>query len=311
MTVSVVIKTADGTSLAEGKVLSFLFKKDMYTPYTTLSAKVRAVRSSYEEAAEVLLLIDGSTIHHGLVDNIRWERADGELFMNVSSRGFTSLLTQNQIEPGLKMNMSFNRLMDSFYTLPYVTHEYNDDDSSYIYVRPNTSMWDAAANLAYKLQGTYPYIRGTNTVMISPAAAPVSFDLSGEKLLSIGTELTDSRLASGYHMANMGGTYGDFELTDSDVAALKIVRHKYFDLDMRFLYDPPEALAFRDKYDFRGQKRLFCAYSGYKGEDVSDLVSFGSVTSERIGSVTVRGSSRGVVTETGVYRDKFPKELPE
>ena len=143
--------------------------------------------------------------------------------------------------------------------------------------------------------------------MISSASSPAVFDLRGEKLLSIGTELTDSRLASGYHMANMGGTYGEFDLADSDTEALKIVRHKYFDLDMRFLYDPPEALAYRDKYDFRGQKRLFCSYAGYNGEDLSDIVSFGSVTSERVGSVNISGSSRGVVTEIGVYRDKFPR----
>lgn len=307
MTASVIIKAADGTSLAEGKVLSFVFDKDLYTPYTTLRARVRAVRNSYEDAAEVILLINGNMIHHGLVDNIRWERADGEMFMNVSSRGFTSLLTQNQIEPGLKSHMSFNALMENFYSLPYVTHEDNSDDSSYIYVRPNTSMWDAASNLAYKLLGTYPYIRGTNKVMISSAVSPAVFDLRGEKLLSIGTELTDSRLASGYHMANMGGTYGEFDLADTDAEALKIVRHKYFDLDMRFLYDPPEALAYRDKYDFRGQKRLFCSYAGYRGEDLSDLVSFGSVSSERVGSVSIRGTGRGVVTEIGVYRDKFPR----
>ena len=186
MTAVLTVKTADGTSLAENTVLSFMFDKDRYTPYTTLRARVKAEQSSFEEAAEVLLTVGGHTVHHGLIDNIRWESRKGERFMSVSSRGFTSLLTQNQIEPGLKMNISFNMLMDNFYTLPYVTHEYNADDSSYIYVRPNTSMWDAAANLSYKLLGTYPYIRGTNTVRISSEASPASFDLRGAKLLSLG-----------------------------------------------------------------------------------------------------------------------------
>ena len=306
MTAVITVKTADGTVLAESTVLSFMFNKDRYVPYTTLKARVRAEHSSFEEAAEVMLTVGVYTVHHGLIDNIRWESRNGESFMSVSSRGFTSLLTQNQIEPGLKMNISFNMLMDNFYTLPYVTHEYNADDSSYIYVRPNTSMWDAAANLSYKLLGTYPYIRGTNTVRISAEASPASFDLSGVKLLSEGTELTDSRLASGYHMANMGGIYGDFDLTDSDAERLKIVRHKYFDLDMRFLYSPQQALVYRDKYDFRGQKRVYCSYAGYSGEDISDLVSFGSVSGGRIGSVSITGSSAGIVTETGVYTDKFP-----
>jgi hypothetical protein len=75
---------------------------------------------------------------------------------------------------------------------------------------------------------------------------------------------------------------------------------------MRFLYDPQQALVYRDKYDFRGREREFCSYSGYHGEDLCDLVSFGSVNRQHIGSVDVRGSSRGIFTEVGVYTDKFP-----
>lgn len=306
MTVRITITDKNGVQYAEDNVLSFSFHKDIYTPYTSLAARLRAERCSYDNAAEVSLIINGDIVHHGLADSLKWEKQKGEDFLVIKSRGFTSLLTQNQTEPGLKMNISFNSLMDGFYTLPYVTHENNSDDSSYIYVKPNTSMWDAAANLAYKLLGTYPYIRGANTVMISQYPTPESFDLSGEKLITTGTELTYSRLASDYHMADINGDYGHFDLTDSDVTALKIVRHKYFDLDMRFLYSPPQALTYRDKYDFRGAERVFCSYWGYKGEDIGDMVSFGSISGERIAEVSINGSSRGVFTEISVYRDKFP-----
>lgn len=306
MTAVLSIKNKDGTLISEEKVLAFSFRKDIYTPYTSLSARVRAEHSGFDDAAEVMLAIDSKLIHHGLIDSLKTEKAGGEYFLSVTSRGFTSLLCQNQIEPGLKMNISFNMLMDNFYTLPYVTHENNADDSSYIYVRPNTSMWDAASNLAYKLLGTYPYIRGTNTVMISPFPAPEVFDFTGSELISYGKELSCSHIASDYHMADINGNYGTFDLTNPDAAALKIVRHKYFDLDMRFLYDPQQALYFRDKFDFRGHKMLYCSYSGYCGEDLYDVVSFNGVSSERIGSIDIRGSSKGILTETGVYRDKFP-----
>ncbi|WP_303788083.1 hypothetical protein [Ruminococcus flavefaciens] len=306
MSVRITVTTAGGVQYTEDNVLNFSFNKDVYTPYTSLSARIRAERESYTDAAEVSLIIDGNTVHHGLADSLKWEKRGGEDFLVISSRGFTSLLTQNQIEPGLKMNISFNMLMDNFYTLPYVTHENNSDDSSYIYVKPNTSMWDAAANLAYKLLGTYPYIRGANTVMISPYPSPGTFDLSSEKLITSGTELVYSRLASDYHMADINGDYGSFDLTDSDVTALKIVRHKYFDLDMRFLYSPQQALVYRDKYDFRGAERVFCSYCGCRGEDLGDTVSFGSINGERISAVSINGSSRGVFTEISVYRDKFP-----
>jgi hypothetical protein len=305
MTAAIGIRSSSGTLFTERNVLSFSFSKELYTPYSTLTAHICASALSYDDAAEVLLLLDGHTVHHGLIDSIKCEQKNGCRFVSISSRSFTSLLCQNQIEPGLKMNISFNMLMEDYYTLPYVTHENDSDTSSYIYVRPNTSMWDAAANLTYKRRGTYPYIKGTNTVMMSPVSSPSSFDLSSEKLISAGTEMINSRLASDYHMADIDGNYGTFDLTDSDAAPLKIVRHKYFDLDMRFLYSPQQALVYRDKYDFRGRKMIFCSYSGYHGEDLNDLVSFGSINGERIGYVSVNGSSRGVFTEVGVYRDKF------
>ena len=306
MTAVVIIKTISGTLLTERNVLSFSFSKDIYTPYTSFSAKVLASNQTFDNAAEVLFLLDGNTIHHGLIDDIKWESSDGKKFMTVRSRGFTSLLTQNQIEPGLKMNISFNMLMDNFYTLPYVTHENNSDNSNYIYVRPNTSMWDAAANLSYKLLGTYPYIRGDNTVMISPFASPESFDLSNAPLISTGSEISGIHLISNYHMADMNGNYGTFELGDSDVLNMQIIRHKFFDLDMRFLYDPQQALVFRDKYDNRACKKTFCSYSGYNGEDLYDLATFGSVSASPIGSIAITGNSHGIFTEIGVYTDKFP-----
>ena len=305
MTARITIKTSDGFYYDNNDVLSFRFDKDIYMPYTTLTARIRTP-SEIANASEVLLSVNGFTVHHGLLDSIKQEQKAGFRFITISSRGFTSLLCQNQIEPGLKMNISFNMLMEDFYTLPYVTHENDPDDSSYLYIIPNTSMWDAAVNLTYKRRGTYPYIRGSNTVMMSPVASPVTFDFSNEQFISLGTEHINSRLASDYHMADINGDYGTFDLHDSDAAALKIVRHKYFDLDMRFLYNPQQALVYRDKYDFRGRERVFCSYSGYHSEDLCDVISFGSVSSERIGSVTIRGSSRGVFTETGVYRDKFP-----
>ena len=306
MTTEMIIKNKNNSFIVERDILSFGFSKDIYTPYTSFSARVAPYFSSFEDAAEISFVLNGKTIHHGLIDDIKWENSGGKQFLNVRSRGFSSLLTQNQIEPGLKMNISFNMLMDDYYTLPYVSHESNSDNSRYIYVRPNTSMWDAAANLAYKLLGTYPYIRDTNTVMITPFQSPVSFDLTSEPLLSVGSEISGIHLVSNYHMADASGDYGTFELGDTDVMDMKIIRHKFFELDMRFLYDPQQALVFRDKFDNRGCKKTFCSYSGYKGEDLYDLVTFGDISASPIGSIFINGNSNGIFTEIGVYTDKFP-----
>lgn len=124
-----------GNSVEEEKILSFSFKKDAYTPYTTLTVRAAADSESFLTASEIKFYIKGILVHHGLIDMLTAEISGGSKILTLISRGFTSLLCQNQIEPGLKTGVSVNNLMDSFYTLPYVTHEDNSDQSSYIYVK--------------------------------------------------------------------------------------------------------------------------------------------------------------------------------
>ena len=106
-------------------------------------------------------------------------------------------------------------------------------------------------------------------------------------------------------MSNLEGEFGEFELTDNDVVSHNIVRHRFFELDKQFLYNPQQALEYRSKFASRGRKKLFCTYSGYNGEDLSDSATFGTVQNKRIGSLTITGNSSGIITEIGIYKDKF------
>lgn len=304
MNVSVVLKNANGSEMTFNKILSFTFRKDAYQPYTSFGAKIHGSLSEPENISEVFCIIDGKTIHHGLADNLSVTLSGGSSVISVSSRSFTSLLIQNQIETGLKTNISINSLMGSFYTLPYVTHE-DSSQTNYIYVKGNSNMWDGIVNLSYKLYGTYPYIRDTNCVRLTPAENPSVFEYSDDVILSKGVATSGRKLMSHFHMSNLKNEYGEFELADSDVIAQNIIRHRFFELDRQFLYEPQQALEYRSKYSSRGRKKFFCTYSGYNGEDLSDLATFGTVRSGRIGAVTITGSSSGIITEIGVYRDKF------
>lgn len=308
MTSYIVVRNTDGTEILEEKILSFAFRKDAYLPYTMLNARIYAASCEFDKAAEILLYIGEKLVHHGLIDTLTVTFSGGSSnVVSLISRGFTSLLCQNQIEPGLKTGVSINNLMDSFYALPYVTHEDNSDQSSYIYVKNNSTMWDGIVNLSYKHYGTYPFIRDTNCVRMTPVASPSEFRYEGKQLLSTGAAITGRRLVSHFHMPNLNDEYGEFELEDADVTAEKIVRHKYIELDRQFLHDPQQALIYRDKYAARGWRRLFCSYSGYNGEDLSDIISFGDIASERIAAIEINGSSSGIVTEISVYHDKFPR----
>lgn len=274
-------------------------------PYTMLSCTIAAEEGPYFNTAEIKLVVNNITVHHGLVDSISYERSGRTATAKIVSKGFTSLLCQNQIEPGMKTGVSINSLMESFYALPYITHEDNSDTSNYIYVKKNSSMWDGVVNLAYKLCGKYPYIRGTNCVRITSYPQPSASVYSAGALLSTGYEETYNNLVSNFHMADINDEYGHYDLEDSSVIVRKIVRHKFFELDMQFLQQPQDALSFRDKFCSRGLSRYFCTYSGYNGEDISDIVSFPSVSEKRISAVAITGSSAGIVTRLDVYYDKF------
>lgn len=305
MTASIVVKKIDGTQLTEIRLLGFTFRKNAYLPYTLLNARICAVSENFENSSEIFLYLDNKLVHHGLIDSLKAAYSGGSRIVSLVSRGFTSLLCQNQIEPGMKPDMTFNHLMDGYYDLPYVTHEDNSDQTDYIYVSGKSTMWDGVVNLSYKFYGTYPYIRGTNCVRITPVSDPAVFSYSSDDLLTQGFSMNGRRLISHFHMADMGGNYGIYELEDTETEAYGIIRHKYSELDKEFLYEPDEALAFYDKIASRMHKVFFCSYSGYNGEDLSDLVSFGSINSERIEGIEIRGTARGVVTELSVYHDKF------
>ena len=304
----IILRDVNGGNFDITQILSFVFKKDIYMPYTSLSAVFKALPFEADNISEILFYADEKCIHHGIADVIDFYSEYGENFCKISSRGFTSLLCLNQIEPGIKTNISFNSLMDSFYTLPYVTHEDNSDTSNYIYVKSGSNMWEGVANLGYKLYGFYPFIRDTNTVRITPVPQPNSFEYPDSMLLKRGKKRDTRRMKSHYHMADFDGVYGIYELSDSYVCDLNIVRHSFFDLDKQFLYSPQDALVYRDRFNCRQSLAHYCLYSGYNFEDLTDLISFGTISNKKISSVKIVGNNNGIFTEIAVYSDYFNRD---
>jgi len=305
MNIKIKIKKTWGQELEYDRVMTFGFCKDIYLPYTELRAAFQVSDDVKGDWCEISLLIDGKTLHHGLVDTLDCYIMNGERICSLTSKSFTSLLIRNQIELGMYPNVSLNTLMSGFYSIPNVTHENSSDTGNYIYIRKNATMWDGIVNLAYKLKGTHPYIRGTNEVRISYVQSPEDFSFSDGEIVRSGVRYDNTRLTSGFHMQNIAGQYGDFDLTDYEVIGNKIVRNKYFDLDRQFLYNPQEALQFRQKFDRRGWRQQYCRYSGYRGEDLTDMFSFTGFNGRRITYVSVTGNQNGIFTELAGYEDGF------
>ncbi len=300
------------TTSRANKVISFRFTKEAYTPYTKLSAVFSTETIAFtpfgnpSEYAEVVFYVDSYPVHQGIIDSFKIVKENGIERGIVTSRGFTSLLLENQLEPGLYTNISVNKLMNNYYKLPNVTHE-DSNTENYIFVKNGSSMWDALVSMAYKVHGTYPYIRGMNKVMLTAVTPEKKLVFDESTLLDYGSEIRTTKIASDYHMADIDNTYDKYSYTNPESAEKGIVRHRYFDLDRRFLYEPEQALYFRDAIAMRGWKRKFCTYSGYKREDLYDTVTFGDVENGIIKAIEITGDRNGIKTELSVYEDRFTK----
>ncbi len=294
----------DGTFFNTGEVYEFSFVKESYTPYSYFTVTFDADDCPEGEYTGARFNVNYHNISSGIIDTLKIVTEGGKKIGRVSSRSYTSLLLENQLPPGMYSRLSINSLVDNYFSIPNIAHESNSEES-YIFVKKGSSMWDGVVNLSYKLTGRYPYIRSENMIMISDPAEPLSFTFADEDIINVGSEMDTRRLVSSFHMADIEGNYGTYDLTNPDAATRNIVRNRYFELDRRFLYDPLQGCQFRDSIAKREFKRKFFLYSGYEGEDLGDRVTFSGIENGRISAVRITGGRSGIFTEISVYSDSF------
>ncbi|MDE6520557.1 MAG: hypothetical protein K2K91_08940 [Ruminococcus sp.] len=307
--VSAIFVRPDGEESKTIRVLNFSFEKESYMPYTKLSMTFSANEALFNsfdspfDYSYVMFYLNDECVHKGIIDDFKLTDESGVKIGILKSRGFTSLLLDNHYEPGMHTNISIDNLIDC-YNLPFVEHE-PSTDTSYIYVKPNSSMWDAVVNLSYKLYGTYPYIKGQNMVKMTIDAPEKTLEFDESRIFFKGSEINTRRLVSDFYMADIDDTYGNFYHENIQAKQKKIIRNRYFDLDQRFLYEPEKALHFRNTMQSRAWKRYFIAYNGTNKEDLFDAVSFGNIVNGRIRAIKVTGDKNGIQTELSVYEDLF------
>lgn len=287
-------------------VLSFKIVKEYYTPYSTL--KVEAV---YPNEIGVLfkkveLILNGNTIHSGLMDTANINRINKFNTISISSKSFSVLLCQNQLAPELKSSISLNSLIEDFIPIPEISHEDNSTIVNYIYIKNASTLWDAVINLTHKLNGGHPYICENNKVMVSPKENPLILTLSQQILTSTGTGLDTTKIISDIHMQDIDGNYNTYNLDNPSANSLNIVRHKHIDLDRQYLSNPQDALIHKINFSMRGYYYVYGTYNGYQGEDIGDYVTFYNYYPKSIVSkLEITGSNGNVSTKVYAYTDNY------
>ncbi|MCC8068459.1 MAG: hypothetical protein LIO71_01670 [Ruminococcus sp.] len=287
-------------------ILSFKIVREYYTPYNILTVKAVYPRDISVRFKKVELILNGEVIHTGLVDTCIVERVFDFETINIKSKSFTVLLCQNQLAPELKSNVSLSSLIDSFITIPEISHEDNEDVVNYIYIKNTSTLWDAVINLTHKINGGHPYIRESNKVMVSLLEDASIFNLSKSLVTSTGSGLDTTKIISDIHMQDIDGNYDTYNLNNPLASDLNIVRHKHIDLDRQYLSNPSDALIYKLNFSMRGYYFVYATYNGYLGEDIGDYVNFYNYfPKSRVSKLEITGKDGNVSTKVYAYTDSY------
>lgn len=244
-------------------------------------------------------------IHQGTMDKLdrKWE--NGRWVYNFESKGYSAMLDQNEPVPRMNYNVSLSTLATRNTIIPMVTYESGTKTVNYVYVKENSTIWDAFMAYSYKAYQTFPYIYSTNKVRVTPQVYALR-NYNYEAIVSFGS-LKDVRgIISEAFMADDEGQYTyTYENTYAD--DLDIIRTRYYALDDQWLSDPVSGLTARIKYSNKGMKGYFFTYIGYNQEELFDRAvlsrsdfSFGNLS---VGRIELNVSDMRILTTLTCYVD--------
>ncbi len=295
------LKTTGGTTFVTNKLAGFRCRKERYTPYSTLDATVIG-GEGVSDVVEAKLSIGNKILHRGIMDSLTVTKSGGRTVMRLSSRGFSSMLAQNELAPGLLAGLSLNSLMSEKMIVPNVTWQNSSQTVRYIYVNEHDSQWSAIVSLSLALNEDYPYIGTVNEVRLSPVNPKT---VVPENIFEEGSSGDYSKMVSHYHMKDVNGSYS-YNYTDGFATARGIVRHKYIAYDKQFVGLSDYGMRYRLGFTERGCKSRFMSYIGYNGEELRDKAAFPNGAVHEISAVEICGNAkRGIFTKDICYFDKY------
>ncbi len=295
---------ADGNCRTEEVCFYFRYVKELYTPYVYFECEFTSSSVEIADFNRIEFYIYGKLMHRGIVDSIDIRCNSGRYKVYVKSKGFTSLLCQNQPTPGMMTNVDLNGIISTFPDIPYITCE-NSNVENYIYIKDGSTVWDAVCNLAFKQTGLYPYIEGTNNVRIKRRSPVMEYYLDSKAVLETGVRHDFTKVISHIHMQDIEGNYDVYSKENQAATGRNIIRHKQIPLDRQFLSNPESALDYKLNFSMRGIVCHYIKYVGYSFEDLLDYINCGDLSRKRIHSIDVTFSGGRAVTQLGFYDDGF------
>lgn len=285
------------------KCVTLRFEKERYTPYSTLSCIFVNDGNFSGYAYKARLSIDGASIHYGPVDSFECYLENGISYVKLTSRGFSMGLSQNQPRPQMNLNVNLQSLIDSNITIPHVACQQDTVTANYIYVKENSSLWDAIVALGQKTYGEYPFIYSENTIRLTkPSDSSVNY--SAKSIAKQGSGLRLLSLVSHYHMKDTEDEYS-FSYENPSASAYEIVRHKYMNLDRQWLADPDSGLAHKGHFSEKGIRYSFVRLCGFCPTDLRNDVVIPDGSTKEVSRIRYDYSQKGFFTTLWFYDDAY------
>lgn len=313
--------TLNKTGITLDRCLRFVFRQDRYRCFGTFDGSFLVGKEDIGEIFSIEAAINGKTVLRGFVDQSALTQSSEGRILTVKARSTAALLGDNYLKPGMYPTVSLDKLVTQLIRIDGITCQSSPTPLNYIYVKDNASMWDMITVLCLRQYGRYPYVAQGNVVRYTTGGGYQVVRPS--RILSMTSRCDNTKLISDLHMQDSEGNYDVYQ-THSDYPLQRgILRHKQIGLDMCWLADINEGLAYHLGYAQRGAKAYDVIYPGYTGEDLYDRIAVdtatavdGASTVESMGvpaalamgkicALTVRGDETGIVTAATVYEDMY------
>lgn len=301
----------NGRYLVLDKCISFRFEKERYSPCTVLTGKWYCNEYDIDEIYSLTFSINGIVLHFGFPSTgTEIAVENGRRVLVVNSRGYSQALAQNQPTPGLVSNVSLVSLATSAMACPNVSYEPNSPVVRYVNYYDGTSIWDAIVCYSIRATGTYPYIRGTNTVNISAIPQDIGTVIVNPwNIISRGEGSDYSNLISEISETSYAGANGEYVVQNQAAISRNIIRKKEIPFDHEWVMDSELGLITRLNYSMRGMYYVKFKYYGYTGGDIMDnfVVNYENRLPYigRISRLVLEGSNGNVFTTVYCYLDAY------
>ena len=299
----------NGTKLDLHNIITAVFEKDYYLPYSKLSARAIlpvGTNVSVSQVMRVELWYGYGRLHRGFPDRIGTQKTGSLRTLELFSRGVTVSLCQSQCEPGIWSQVNLREVVTRCRTTEEVSFEGGTDSVNYVYILEDQTSWDAVCAYALKAYSRYPYVSSIGTVRVTKSSSVTT--VSTPAILEVKTRLDTTKLLTKLYMKDLNDDYS-YSAEDSFAQQFDITREKYLPLDRQWLQDENEGLRMRLKYSKRACQAYSIKYLGYNNEDLTDKVTFTGQSDLSVqitvGALRVSFGPLGTETTLTQYSDGF------